>query len=64
MSAEAKEIETMTAKEACETLKISLMTLRRRMAAGEITPLPKNPAQKRAYRLFFRKEDVERLRQA
>lgn len=51
----------MTVKQVCEHLKISRNTLYRRMAAGEITPCPKNPALKRETRLLFNRADVERL---
>lgn len=53
--------KTMTAQEACEALGISLSTLRRRISAGELTPMPKAPGQKRPYRLNFRRADVEAL---
>jgi excisionase family DNA binding protein len=54
-------MDTMTAKEVCEALGISMMTLHRRIAEGEIAPLPKAPALRRRHRLLFRKEDVDRL---
>lgn len=54
----------MSAKEACEYLGISLVTLHRRINAGEIKPLPKAPGHKRHYRLQFLKTDVEKLAQA
>lgn len=44
-------------------LNISRMTLLRRVADGEIEPLPKPPALKRRARLEFRRADVERLAQ-
>lgn len=52
----------MTAKEVCAYLGISRVTLHRRVASGDITPLPKPKAYKKRYRLFFRREDVEKLR--
>lgn len=54
-------METMTAKEVCDALGISLMTLHRRINAGEINPLPKNPGHKRHYRLAFNKADIEKI---
>jgi excisionase family DNA binding protein len=54
-------MDTMTAKEVCETLGISLPTLHRRIAEGELQSLPKAPGLRRRYRLLFRKEDVEKL---
>ena len=52
---------TMTTKEVCDTLGISLSTLRRRVRTGELKPVPKAPGQKRAYRLQFLRADIERL---
>lgn len=52
---------TMTTKEVCDTLGISLSTLRRRIKTGELKPVPKAPGQKRAYRLQFLRTDIERL---
>lgn len=51
----------MTAKEVCKALGISLSTLRRRIKTGELVPTPKKPGQKRAYRLEFRRVDVENI---
>ncbi len=51
----------MTTQEVCGALGISLSTLRRRVKAGELKPVPKAPGQKRAYRLQFLRSDIERL---
>ncbi len=54
----------MTAKEVCEALGVSLPTLYRRIAEGDIKPLPKPPGAKKRYRLEFAKSEVERLLRA
>ncbi|WP_425430785.1 helix-turn-helix domain-containing protein [Candidatus Chloroploca asiatica] len=51
----------MTAKEVCDALGISLSTLRRRIKAGELRPMPKAPGQKRAHRLQFLRTDIESI---
>lgn len=51
----------MTTRETCAALGISLSTLRRRVKSGEIKPVPKAPGQKRAYRLNFLRDDIEKL---
>lgn len=51
----------MTTQEACDALGISLSTLRRRVRAGELKPIPKALGQKRAYRLELLYADIERL---
>lgn len=53
----------MSAKEVCEKLGISRVTLHRRVVEGAITPLPKAPGQKKRHRLEFKSADVERLAQ-
>ena len=53
----------MTLKEACAFLGVSHMTLYRRMKSGELQALPKNPAHKKAYRVEFLREDIEKLAQ-
>jgi len=55
---------TMTTQEVCKVLGISLSTLRRRIKAGELKPVPKTPGQKRAYRLEFLQADIEGLLKA
>ncbi len=55
-------MERLTAKEACELLGVSRMTLHRRIADGDIKPLPGNPAHKKRFRLEFNRADVERLK--
>jgi len=55
---------TMTTQEVCKVLGISLSTLRRRVKAGELKPVPKTPGQKRAYRLEFLQADIEGLLKA
>ena len=52
---------TMTAREVCDALGISLSTLRRRIKTGELKPMPKAPGQKRAYRLKFLRVDVDKV---
>ena len=56
-------MEKMTLKEACAFLGVSHMTLYRRMKSGELQALPKNPAHKKAYRVEFLREDIEKLAQ-
>jgi excisionase family DNA binding protein len=53
--------KTMTTREVCDALGISLSTLRRRIKSGELKPIPKAPGQKRAYRLNFFYADIEVL---
>ncbi len=55
--------EFLSTDEARKLLGISRMTLLRRVADGEIKPLPKPPALKRRARLQFRRADVEQLAQ-
>lgn len=51
----------MTVKEACEKLRISRVTLYRRIEEGALTPLPKAPGAKINYPMRFKSEDIERL---
>ena len=56
--------ETMTAAHVCAHLRISRSTLSNRIRDRDITPLPKNPAHKKPWRLYFLRADVERLNHA
>lgn len=53
--------KTMSTQEVCKALGISLSTLRRRVKAGELKPIPKTPGQKRVHRLAFLQSDIESL---
>lgn len=53
----------MTAKQVCEELGISMVTLHRRIKSGELKPAPKPPLLRRHYRLLFERADIDRLRQ-
>lgn len=53
----------MTTKEAAEFLGMSIRTFHRRIANGEINPLPSAPGLIRPKRLLFLREDVEKLNQ-
>lgn len=60
MATESEE-QTMTSQETCEALGISLATLHRRVAEGELKPLPKAPGAKRHHRLLFLKLDIQQF---
>lgn len=53
----------MTADEVCKVLRISKMTLYRRIKDGELTPLPKAPGLKRNRPLLFNKADIDKILQ-
>lgn len=53
----------MTVKEVCKTLGISRATLYRRIETGAIQPVKPNPSLYKQP-LLFRREDVEKLKQA
>lgn len=54
----------MNSKDASERLGISLATLNRRVASGELKPVnQKTPGQKRVPAYLFLRTDVERLAQ-
>lgn len=52
--------DEMTPEEVCQVLGISRPTLNRRIADGELTPVPKAPGQKRRYRVRFNRAYIER----
>lgn len=56
-----KQDEVLTIKEAAELLGVSEMTLRRRVDAGKLEPIPYPKALARPRRLQFRRADIERL---
>lgn len=62
MNTRSRKNEIIDAKEACAILGgISVMTLRRRVAAGLLAPLPKPPGLIRRHVLQFYRADVEKL---
>ena len=54
----------MSAKEVCEALDISYVTLMRRIKDGVLKPLPKPAGLKRQRRLEFPRADIEKLLQS
>lgn len=52
----------LTTEQALAELRISKATLWKRIHQGYIKPIPGNPALERQRRHFFRREDVERLK--
>ena len=61
MNKSPKEGDLVTTKEALALLKISRPTLYRLMDEGVLEPVPGNPALMRQKRLYFLREDVERV---
>jgi predicted site-specific integrase-resolvase len=53
--------ETMTLSEVCKTLRISRGTAYNRISAGVLSPIPRTKAQGKTGRLYFCKQDIEKL---
>jgi len=63
METNAPQGNLMSIEEAAEFLGVSVTTMRRRVASGEIYPMPESlPAgAKKSPKFLFQREDVEKL---